>query len=53
MKYLSVIICDDVKYDEYIMLIHLGSFYAISNKILRIFQNGYIDVKLYIFHAYC
>ena len=52
VKYLGVIICDDMKDDED-MLRHLRSFYARSNSILRKFHNCSVDVKLYLFHAYC
>ena len=53
VKYLGVIICDDMKDDED-MLIHLRSFYARSNSILRKFHNCSVNVlKLYLFHAYC
>ena len=52
VKYLGVIICDDMKDDED-MLRHLRSFYARSNSILRTFHNCSVDVKLYLFHAYC
>ena len=52
VKYLGVVICDDMKDDED-MLRHLRSFYARSNSILRKFHNCSVDVKLYLFHAYC
>ena len=52
VKYLGVVIYDDMKDDED-MLRHLRSFYARSNSILRKFHNCSVDVKLYLFHAYC
>ena len=52
VKYLGGFICDDMKDDED-MLRHLRSFYARSNSILRKFHNCSVDVKLYLFHAYC
>ena len=52
VKYLGVIICDNMKDDEY-MIRHLRSFYARSNSILRKCHNCSVDVKLYLFHAYC
>ena len=39
--------------DDEDMLRHLRSFYARSNSILRKFHNCSVDVKLYLFHAYC
>ena len=52
VKYLGVIVCNDLKDDEDILR-HLRNFYARSNSIIRKFHHCSIGVKLHMFHSYC